>query len=164
LAIPSLLFGFSVFGSDEGYGGIGRFIFFENAHDFHFNVVLGSVSAILAVVGFGIAKPLYITRKLNSNRIKKYFGGLISICERGYYFDQVYEWFFGRIVLNSSGFIAWLDRAVVNDIGVNGPANSMGWTASKLRLHVTGKFYNYALVMVLGSMIIGSVWWIMVAD
>ncbi|SVB51998.1 uncharacterized protein METZ01_LOCUS204852, partial [marine metagenome] len=33
---------------------------------------------------------------------------------------------------------------VVNDVGVNGPANSMGWTASKLRFHVTGKVYNYA--------------------
>ena len=163
LAIPSLLFGFSVFGLDEGYGGIGRFIFFENAHDFHFNVLLGSISVILAVVAFGISKPLYITRKFDLNRIKKYFSGLISICERGYYFDPVYEWFFDRIVLVSSRFIAWLDRAVVNDVGVNGPANSMGWTASRLRLHVTGKVYNYALVMVLGSMIIGSVWWIMVS-
>ncbi len=163
LAIPSLLFGFSVFGSEEGYGGIGRFIFFENPHEFHFNWVWGSVSVILALVAFVISMPIYITKTLKVDSVKRYFSGLIRFWERGYYFDQIYEWFIARIVLVSSGFIVWLDRAVVNDIGVNGPANSMGWTASKLRLHVTGKIYNYALVMVFGSIIVGSIWWIMVA-
>ena len=107
--------------------------------------------------------PIYITKTLKIDSVKRYFSGLIRVWERGYYFDQIYEWFIARIVLVSSGFIVWLDRAGVNDIGVNGPANSMGWTASKLRLHVTGKIYNYALVMVFGSIIVGSIWWIMVA-
>ena len=64
------------------------------------------------------------------------------------------------MVLVFSGFIALFDRAVVNDIVVNGPANSVRRLGATLRLHVTGHVYSYALAMVLGTVGLAIFWWL----
>jgi hypothetical protein len=40
---------------------------------------------------------------------------------------------------------------VVNDVLVNGPANSVRRLGVAMRLHVTGHVYSYALVTALGA-------------
>ena len=61
-----------------------------------------------------------------------------------------------RVVLVFSGLIALFDRMVLNDLGVNGPANSVRRLGVTLRLHVTGHVYSYTLAMVLGTIGAGS--------
>jgi hypothetical protein len=64
------------------------------------------------------------------------------------------------VVLVVSAFIAFFDRAVVNDLGVNGPANTIRSLGVALRLHVTGHVYSYALAMVLGAIALAIIWWL----
>ena len=80
--------------------------------------------------------------------------------ENKYYFDEVYQWTVDRVVLVISGFVAMFDRAVVNDVGVNGPADTVRRLGFLLRLHVTGHFYSYALAMVLGTVGLAIFWWL----
>jgi NADH:ubiquinone oxidoreductase subunit 5 (subunit L)/multisubunit Na+/H+ antiporter MnhA subunit len=58
-------------------------------------------------------------------------------------------------------FIAFFDRVFINDIGVNGPANSVRSSGNQLRYHVTGRVYNYALGVVIGAVAIALAWWIL---
>ena len=77
--------------------------------------------------------------------------------------DEVYQWVVDRVVLVFSGFVALFDRIVVNDVGVNGPADSVRRSGLRLRYHVTGRMYNYALGMAIGAVAVAVAWWALVA-
>ena len=92
--------------------------------------------------------------------LRRRLSGLVTVVENKYYFDEVYQWTVDRVVLVFSGFIAVFDRAVLNDVAVNGPANLVRRLGFVLRLHVTGHFYSYALAMVLGTVGLALFWWL----
>ena len=71
----------------------------------------------------------------------------------------MYQWTVDRVVLVFAAFIGFFDRVVVNDVGVNGPADSVKRSAFSLRQHVTGRVYNYALAMVIGAVGVAVGWW-----
>ena len=163
LAILAVTFGFVALEWTDDFTGIGSFLFFDKAHGFEFNVALGVGSTLLAVGAFVVAWLVYGTGHLSLDPIKRPFNGLIYIVERKYFLDDLYQWTVDHVVLVFATFIGFFDRAVVNDIGVNGPADSVKRSASTLRHHVTGRVYNYALVMVLGAIGLAVAWWAMVA-
>ncbi|HIM38095.1 MAG TPA: hypothetical protein EYM38_08785 [Dehalococcoidia bacterium] len=99
-------------------------------------------------------------RRIDLETITSKFAPVLKVVENKYYFDEVYQWVVDRVVLVFSGFIAWFDRAVVNDIAVNSPADSVRRLGFTLRLHITGHVYSYTLAMVLGSVGLGVFWWI----
>ena len=72
----------------------------------------------------------------------------------------MYQWVVDRVVLVFSSFIALFDRVVVNDVGVNGPADTIRRLGVTLRLHVTGRVYSYALAMVMGTVGLAIFWWL----
>ena len=101
----------------------------------------------------------YYWKNLSLDPWKARFTGLLKVAEAKYYVDEVYQFAIDRVILTFSGMLAWFDRVVVNDSGVNGPANALRFAGIKLRLHVTGRIYNYTLVMVLGLIFLGLLWW-----
>ena len=64
------------------------------------------------------------------------------------------------MVLVVARFVAFFDRAIINDVGINGPADAVRHLGFVLRLHVTGHLYSYALAMVLGMVGLGIFWWL----
>ena len=92
--------------------------------------------------------------------VKVRFAPVIRIVENKYYFDELCQWVVDRVVLVFASLIALFDRVVVNDLGVNGPANSVRRLGTTLRLHVTGHVYSYALAMVLGTVGLAVFWWL----
>ena len=92
--------------------------------------------------------------------VRSRFAPVLRVVENKYYFDEVYQWVVDRVVLVFSGFVALFDRAVINDVAVNGPANSVWRLGYALRLHVTGHVYSYMLAMVLGTMGLAILWWV----
>ena len=80
--------------------------------------------------------------------------------ENKYYFDEIYQWTVDRIILVFANFVGFFDRAIVNDVGINGPANAVRRFGIVLRLHVTGHVYSYALAMTLGTVALGIFWWL----
>ena len=81
------------------------------------------------------------------------------MAEAKYYVDEVYQLAIDRVILAFSGILAFFDRVVVNDGGVNGPANVVRAFGIKLRVHVSGKVYNYTLAMTIGLVFLGLLWW-----
>ena len=63
------------------------------------------------------------------------------------------------MVLTVSSVLAYFDRAVVNDVAVNGPADVVRKFGIALRLHVTGHVYTYALAVALGVIGLAIFWW-----
>ena len=160
LGVLALFFGFMAFNWPGSYAGFGTFLFFEHPEVFHFTWWLGILSTVLAVAAFGYAYLAYVRRNIPLEGVRGRFAGLLKIVENKYYIDELYQWGVDRVVLSLSGFVAWTDRALVNDVGINGPANVVRRLGVALRLHVTGFVYSYALAMALGLIGLAIFWWI----
>jgi NADH-quinone oxidoreductase subunit L len=160
LGVLALGFGLISFNWPGSYDGFGSFVFFQEPEGFHFNAWLGILSIILAVSAFGFAYLVYVGKSVSLEGFRSRLAPLVSVLENKYYFDEMYQWMIDRVVLVFSRFIAFFDRAVVNDVAVNGPANSVRRLGVTLRLHVTGHVYSYALAMVLGAIGLAIFWWL----
>ncbi len=74
-----------------------------------------------------------------------------------FYIDELYQLGINYVVLASGQVVAWFDRAVVNDTGVNGTGEAtsfLGWLG---KFPQTGKLPNYALAIVVGVAVIAIV-------
>ena len=160
LGVFALLFGLIILSWPGGFDGLGSFLFFAEPEAFHFKPWLGILSIALAVAAFGFAYLVYVKRSVSLDGFRARFAPLIRVVENKYYVDEVYQWVIDRIVLVFARFIGTVDRTVVNDLGVNGPANAIRRLGVTLRLHITGHVYSYALAMVLGTIGLAVFWWL----
>ena len=159
LGVLAAVFGFVSFNWPGSYQGIGSFLFFHEAEGFHFNWWLGILSIILAVGAFILGYLVYIKDRVSLEGFRARLGSLIPVVENKYYFDEAYQWAVDRVVLVFANFIGLFDRIVINDLAVNGPANSVHRLGVAMRLHVTGHVYSYAMGMVLGTIALCIFWW-----
>jgi NADH-quinone oxidoreductase subunit L len=159
LGIFAAFFGFVAFNWPGSYEGIGSFIFFHEAEGFHFNWWLGIVSMILAVGAFVLGYLIYLKGRISLEGFHSRMGSLVRVAENKYYFDEVYQWMVDHVVMLLANFIGLFDRVVVNDLAVNGPANTVRRLGILMRLHVTGHVYSYALGMVVGTIALSLFWW-----
>ncbi len=160
LAVLALGFGLISFNWPGSFDGFGTFLFFGHGEAFHFEYWLGAVSIAMAVAAFVFAYMAYARRSISLESTRSRFAGVLKVVENKYYFDEVYQWTIDRVVLVFSGFIAFFDRAVVNDVLVNGPADAVRKLGFVLRLHVTGHVYSYVLAMALGTIGLGIFVWL----
>jgi len=167
MAVPMVLlgllaagFGLISFNWPGSYNGLGSFVFFGEGHGFDFTVWLGVLSILLAAAAFTLAYLVYSAGSVSVAGMRVRFGSVLRVVESKYYFDEVYQWVVDRVVLVVSTFIAFFDRVVVNDVGVNGPADAVRRLGIVLRLHVTGHLYSYTLAMVLGAIGLMAAWWL----
>jgi len=160
LAVLAVGFGFISFNWPGTFGGFGYFVFNHKPHGFEFTWWIGILSAVMAVGSFVLAYLIYERRSISLESTRQRFAPVLRVVENKYYFDEVYQWTIDRIVLVLASFIGFFDRAIVNDIAINGPADTVRWFGIKLRLHVTGHLYSYALAMTLGVVGLGIFWWL----
>ena len=160
LAVLAAGFGFISFNWPGQFGGFGEFVFYGHSEGFHFTLWLGILSAVLAVAAFGLTFLVYSRGALSLDPLKRVLGPALKVVENKYYFDEVYQWGVDQVVFRLSVFVAFFDRAVINDVAVNGPADTVRRVGTALRLHVTGHVYSYALAMVLGSTGLGIFIWL----
>ncbi len=160
LGVLALGFGFISFNWPGSFGGFGTFLFFGHGEEFHFEVWLGAVSIAMAIAAFTFAYLAYAKRSISLDGARSRFAGVLKVVENKYYFDEVYQWTIDRVVLVFAGFIAYFDRAIVNDIIVNGPADAVRKFGTALRLHVTGRVYSYTLAMAMGTIGLAIFMWL----
>ncbi|MBM3941692.1 MAG: NADH-quinone oxidoreductase subunit L [SAR202 cluster bacterium] len=167
MAAPMLLlgvlaagFGLISFNWPGSYQGIGSFLFFKEHEGFHITWWIAIVSTLLALAAFFAAYLVYVRQRISLEGARTAFAPLIRVVENKYYMDHLYQWLVDRVVLVASAAIALVDRAVVNDVGVNGPAEVVGRVGIAMRRHVTGHLYSYALVMTLGLIGLAIFWWL----
>ena len=162
MAVRARGFGLISFTWPGDFGGIGTFVFFAHSEAFHFEAWLGRVSIVLAVAAFVATYRIYAQRSISLDRLRSRSSELLKLCENKYYFDEVYQWTIDRVVLVFSRVIAVFDRAIVNVILVNGPADVTRKFGSALKVHVTGHVYSYTLAMAIGSVGLGIFVWLRV--
>jgi NADH-quinone oxidoreductase subunit L len=75
---------------------------------------------------------------------------LYALFRNKFYIDDAYQWAINVIVLGLARAIAFFDRAVVNDTGIDGPGHVTGFSGWVLKYTQTGKLPNYALAMAIG--------------
>ncbi len=163
LAILAVGFGFISFNWPGAFGGFGYFVFFHEGHGFEFTWWIGILSGVMAVGAFVFTWMVYERGSISLESARRRFAPLLRVVENKYYFDEIYQWTIDRVVLVFAGFVAFFDRAIVNDIGINGPADTVRRLGVALRLHVTGHLYSYALAMTLGVVALGIFWWLITA-
>jgi NADH-quinone oxidoreductase subunit L len=133
----------------------------ETPHAFHFDVPLAIISTLLVLVGLGGAMYYYAGAAERATAVRERFSFAHTVLVNKFYIDDFYQWVINNVSLGFARLIAFFDREVVNDTGVNGPGQfgaAVGWV---LRFTVSGKLPNYALGMSLGVavlLIAGFVW------
>ena len=167
MTIPLLLLapfavgvGFLAFGLWEGYQGFAAFI--EGKGEFHIVLWLSIASVLLAGVGIAVGWLAYARGSLSADDVAARFAAVHRILVNKYYVDEAYQWAIDKVALALARFVAVFDRAVVNDVGVDGPADAVRASGLRLRFAQTGRIYNYGMAMGAGVVILALVWWVFV--
>ncbi len=161
LTVLTFLVGFVAFdqvGDALGFpGGINSYIYFPEPESFHFSNSIAAVTGTVSLLGFLTAWWFFWGK--NSHRaeaVRQFQPRLAAVVENKFYFDEAYQWAIDRAVLPLARVVAWFDRMVVNDTGINAPADATRYAAYWLRYHVTGRIPDYALLMVIGVALAGG--------
>ncbi len=101
-----------------------------------------------AVIGIVLAVMLWRGSKINQPRLEPQF------LQRVWYLDDIYDTILGRPAQAIARFSAVIVEGVVIDGAVNGTAKLVKLTGDRLRRVQTGYVRNYALGIVLGSILI----------
>ena len=159
LGVLTVLFGFAapdwldnVFNLPEPYTGFSSFLL-ELPDQFHAMVALAAVSTIVPLVGIGVGWAIYRRRLISSEAIAQRLAPIHRLVVNKYYLDDLYQRITDRVVLAFSNLVALFDRKVVNDMGVDGTGRFTLVVSYILRYHETGQVSNYALAIILGSLI-----------
>lgn len=159
-AFFSVTLGFLALSYTDAYQGIGSFLHLagQEPEPFHFNLGLAGGSLVLAVAAFGLGWAAYVRGARWPSRLAQRFAPVHRLWERKYYIDEMYQWVINSVVLVAGDLVARFDRLVINDVGVNGTANSVAQSGRLLRYIETGRLYNYALGMVTGVLVLALLW------
>ena len=124
--------------------------FLTNGHrEFHFDSLLALASTLTAVAGIGVGLNYWNNKERVDAGVLEALAGPLRLIENRFYIDAAAQWMIDRIVLVFAGFIREVDRRVVNDAGVDGPAARTVDAGHLLRGIQTGYVFNYALVFTL---------------
>ena len=137
-------------------GGINNYIYFPEPEAFTFNKPLAAATGVTSLLGIFTAYWFFWGRNTRrATALRESQPRLAAVVENKFYVDEAYQWVIDHAVLPWGRTIAWFDRVIINDTGINGPADFTRYTASLMKHHVTGRLPDYALLMAVG--IVGAV-------
>jgi NADH-quinone oxidoreductase subunit L len=169
LAIPSVVIGFvaidamlfsDFFGSSIVVDAARHPATAELAKHFHGPTAMalhGFVTAPfwLMAIGIALAWFLYLKRPDLPDRLAERFRGLYRVLQEKYYFDRINEVVFARGArLVGRGLWRGGDVALIDGVAVNGSARLIGWVAAVSRLLQSGHIYTYAFGMIVGLLVL----------
>ena len=132
--------------------------FLTDGHrEFHFNSLLALASTLTAVAGIGVGLNYWNNKERVDDTVLEAVAGPLKLIQNRFYIDAAAQWIIDRIVLVFAGFIREVDRRVVNDAGVDGPAARTVDAGQLLRGIQTGFVFNYALIFTIAAVIIVAV-------
>ncbi|MFN8556721.1 MAG: NADH-quinone oxidoreductase subunit L [Dehalococcoidia bacterium] len=155
LAFLSIVAGFVVIPSfAEGLGlpgGFGALVFnaLEGPEEWHFAPDLAVAGTVAGV--FGLLFALYmVSRPSRVRRLTASMPSLYALVKNKFYFDEMYQWLIDRVVLVIAYGVAWFDRNIINDTGVDGTSRLTSYLGFRAKFAQTGRIPNYALAIVVG--------------
>ncbi|MCA1961580.1 MAG: NADH-quinone oxidoreductase subunit L [Desulfomonile sp.] len=164
LAVLSLIGGFVGIPIFEGWHKFGEFLapvfapaqkvlkagHAEGHHSLALELILMGTSLAIAIVGWLLAKWMYLSKPDVPDRVIDEFKGLHTLVYNKYWIDELYDFLFVNSIVNFSRFL-WrrFDDLVIDGI-VNGVASiTLAWGRG-LRLVQTGLVKDYALSILFG--------------
>ena len=138
-------------------GGIGAIVFAHAPHEFEFNIDIALPATVAAIAGIGIGFAFWWGRAERAEHAREWSPELHQLLVNGYYMDHFYQAIIDRVVMGLSAIVLWFDRSVVNESGVDGGAQGIGWLGLRLKFLQTGKIPNYALAMAVGAVTLALV-------
>jgi NADH-quinone oxidoreductase subunit L len=156
LGVLSIIGGFIAFegvGRTLGMpGGFGQFVipFGGAGEPLRINGGLAWGATLAALVGFFVAIYYWWGRGERAAAVARSFPELYALIVNKFYFDDLYQSLVNYVVLGFGRVLAWFDRQIVNDTGVDGSAELASFAGFRLKFSETGRVPNYALVIALG--------------
>ena len=173
LAIPSLLVGFFTI-QPLLYGGFfdGAILIDaaqhpamrELAEEFHSAMQMtmhgfGALPVWLTLAGVVLAWLMYLQMPQLPALAQKALRPLYVLLERKYYLDELYYFVFARGA-RALGTVFWKigDVLLIDGLIVNGSAHLVGFFSRMVRKLQTGFIYSYATTMVIGLLVLLTLW------
>ena len=147
LAAVTVVAGFIPFGHFVSSNG--------HAYDIHLDTQVMLTSIIIAVIAIALAVSIYVRSKQPvADALASRFRGLWTAAYHRFYIDEIYQFITHKIIFGCiSRPIAWWDRHVVD-----GFFNFLAWstdaTSDEIRGLQSGRVQQYALVFLLGALIL----------
>ena len=147
LAAVTVVAGFIPFGHFVSSNG--------HAYDIHLDTQVMLTSIIIAVIAIVLAVSIYARSKQPvADALASRFRGLWTAAYHRFYIDEIYQFITHKIIFGCiSRPIAWWDRHVVD-----GFFNFLAWstdaTSDEIRGLQSGRVQQYALVFLLGALIL----------
>jgi len=129
----------------------------EGPEEFSVDWGMSILSVVLVAVGLGGGLAIWGGDAKLSKRAAAFSPFTYRLLLNRFYIDEAYQLGINYVVLAAGQVVAWFDRAVVNDSGVNGTGEAtsfLGWLGKYTQ---TGKMPNYALAIVVGVVVIAIV-------
>lgn len=121
-------------------------IYFHEPHHAEANIGIMLISTLLATAGIFLGWLIYGKKAISAEKLAVQFKWLHALLYNKYYIDEIYQWFFSKVVLNISRACNWHDRKVVDGIA-DGFSFLVRMAGARLRFIHTGSLQNYALVI-----------------
>ena len=158
LSILAVFSGFVVFhsvGAALGFpGGILETVYTEEPELFHFDPVFAATAVGMSLAGIGIGFAYWWGDAQRAVRARAWAPELHALLVNRYYIDDLYQGIIDRVVLGLGGIVAAFERHVVNESGVDGGSQLIGWFGMRLKFLQTGRIPNYALAMAVGVVVL----------
>jgi NADH-quinone oxidoreductase subunit L len=139
-------------------GGIGQVVVSHGTpHPFEFHPNIAWPATIIALLAVGAGFAYWGGSAARAERARQWAPELHSMLVNRYYIDQLYQAVIDRVILAFAGVVARFDKAVVNESGVDGGAQTLNWLGFRLKFLQTGRIPNYALGMALGVLVLSIV-------
>ena len=115
---------------------------------------------LLAIAGIFCAWFFCLKNKEITEGLKSKLWVFVKLLEEKYFFDRFNSWFFAG-GSRSLGLGLWKigEIFIIDNLLVNGAAKSANFLALVIRKIQSGLIYHYAIIMILGLLILLGVWW-----
>ncbi len=139
-------------------GGIGEVVF-EGAHGhaYALNETVAIGATVASLFGIALGFVYWWGRAARAEAARNWAPELHALLVNRYYIDHLYQAVIDRAVFGLAAVVAWFDRQVINETGVDGGAQGLGYIGLRLKFLQTGRIPNYALAMAVGVIAIALV-------
>ena len=124
----------------------------HQSYNIEYFLIIASILA--AGIGILIAYRLYIANPERPKMLAEKFSGVYKLLWNKYYVDEIYNTVFVQPVITVALFFWKVSDVMIVDGLANGSARLIGWFSSRFRYVQSGLFRNYALLFVLGVVIL----------
>ncbi len=161
LAVGSIVAGYRLFPAGEhgrvALPGVVQPVFRMPEEHLAHVAWLPAVATLAAVVGILVSWYLYLSMPDVRASVKRAVAPLLRVFEARYWFDDAYNGFVDRVVIDGSRGFLWqrFDAGFVDGI-VNGAGRAAAWLSERTRPIETGFVRHYALLVLAGAVALVS--------